>query len=280
MLIDEFARRPSGAFVSTVSKAVDLLNWFSVHKAEIGLAELQRLSGYDKATTYRYLSSLEASGLLEQNDVSRAYRMGPAVLRLAHIREVTVPRREGVRLVLPRLADKTGETAHASVLQGTQLVTLEAHASSRHSARVVIGESALPLHATASGIAVLAYAESSFKTAALKNPARYTEFTHTKIEQTQADIQNVMDTGFGLSDQGYECGVFGVAVPLFDSTDTVAGAVAVASVTSRVNAVSTRLIKSELIGAAREITRSWGGVVPKTLNELWSDTLTTLADSS
>lgn len=265
--------------MSTVSKAIDLLNWFSAERAEIGLAELQRLSGHDKATTYRYLSSLEASGLLEQNDDSRAYRIGPAVLRLAHIREVTVPRREGVRLVLPRLADATGETAHASVLQGASLVTLEAHSSARHSARVVIGESALPLHATASGIAVLAYAESSFKTAALKNLVRYTEFTHTTIEQIQADIQNVMEAGFGLSDQGYERGVFGVAAPLFDSTDRVAGAVAVASVSSRVDTVSTRLIKTELIGAAREITHSWGGVVPKTLNELWSDTLTTLTSS-
>ncbi len=266
--------------MSTVSKAIDLLNWFSVERAEIGLAEFQRLSGRDKATTYRYLSSLEASGLLEQDDVSRAYRMGPAVLRLAHIREVTVPRRAGVRLVLPRVADITGETAHASVLQGSSLVTLEEHSSTRYSARVVLGESALPLHATASGIAVLGFSEPSFRSQALKNLQRFTEFTHTRVEQVEADIQNVMDTGFGLCDQGYECGVFGMATPLFDSTDKVAGAVAVASVTSRMDDVLSNLIKSELINAAREITRSWGGVIPEQLDKLWSETLTTLAAKS
>jgi DNA-binding IclR family transcriptional regulator len=59
-------------------------------------------------------------------------------------------------------------------------------------------------------------------------------------------------------------------VPLFDSTNQVAGAVAIASVASRLNDDLIRLIKKELISAARKITKSWGGSVPVGLDVAWS----------
>jgi len=259
--------------LSTVSKAIDLLSWFSVERAQIGLAEFQRLTGRDKATTYRYLSALEESGLLEQDSQTRAYRMGPAVLRLAHVREATVPRRSGVRLVLPALAEATGELAHASILQGTSLVTLTDHASTRHSARVVLDEPVLPLHATGSGLAVLAVADHALLKATLKKLDRYTDKTHTSKAALEEAVQQTRQTGFGIIDQAYEEGVFGIGVPLFDSSNSVAGAVAVASVATRVTAESIDIIKRELITAARQITRSWGGTIPVKLDQLWDDTL-------
>ena len=259
--------------MSTVSKAIDLLSWFTVERAQIGLAEFQRLTGRDKATTYRYLTALEESGLLEQDPQTRAYRMGPAVLRLAHVREATVPRRAGVRLVLPILAEATGELAHASVLQGSSLVTLTDHASTRHSARVVLDEPVLPLHATGSGLAVLAYGTPSLLKAALKKLDRYTDKTHTTPTELNNAIQAARQLGFGIIDQAYEEGVFGIGVPLFDSSNNVAGAVAVASVATRVSTESIDIIKRELIVAARQITHSWGGSIPEELDLRWEETL-------
>ena len=263
--------------MSTVNKAIDLLSWFSKERAQIGLAEFQRLTGRDKATTYRYLCALEASGFLEQEPVTRAYRMGPAVLRLAHVREATVPRRAGVRLVLPQLADATGELAHASILQGQSLVPLTDHASSRYSARVVLSEPELPLHATGSGIAVLAFGEPALLNATLKKLKRYTDTTKTTKKELDTLLQSAREIGFGVIDQGYEEGVYGIGVPLFDSSNTVAGSVAVASVASRVDDEKIATIKCELIKAARQITHSWGGTVPTSLDQTWDDTLVSLS---
>ena len=266
--------------MSTVSKAIDLLSWFSAERAQIGLAEFQRLTGRDKATTYRYLCALEESGLLEQDPTTRAYRMGPAVLRFAHVREATVPRRAGVRLVLPPLAEATGELAHASILQGSTLVPLTDHASTRYSARVVLSEPELPLHATGSGLAVLAYGEPSLLKATIRKLKRYTDNTATSQTELDIKLQAVRDSGFGVVDQAYEEGVYGIGVPLFDSSNTVAGAVAVASVASRVNDEKIAIIKCELITAARQITHSWGGVIPDALDQLWTDTLSALSSDS
>ena len=101
--------------MSTVEKAFTLLRRFAADRAEIGLSDMQRLSGRDKATTYRYLCALESVGLLEQDSQSRAYRIGPAVPRLAHLRELTMPRCESVRLVLPHLKNNERHMWHAIV---------------------------------------------------------------------------------------------------------------------------------------------------------------------
>jgi DNA-binding IclR family transcriptional regulator len=65
-------------------------------------------------------------------------------------------------------------------------------------------------------------------------------------------------------------GVSGIAVPLFDSSNKVAGAVGIASLTSRVNDDLIHSIKNELISAARNITKSWGGSIPVSLDAAWS----------
>lgn len=259
--------------MSTVSKAIDLLNWFSAERAQIGLAEFQRLTGRDKATTYRYLCALEETGLLEKDPETRSYCIGPAVLRLAHIREVTVPRRAGVRLVLPKLAEATGELAHASILQGHTLVPLTDHASSRHSTRVVLNESVLPLHATGSGLSALAFGDPSLRTTSLQSLKRYTHSTPTNSAQLDTILHEVRQTGFGIGDQGYEEGVYGIGVPLFDSSSRLVGSVAVASVASRMDTTTITVIKCELIIAARQITHNWGGSIPEALDNLWTQFL-------
>lgn len=258
--------------VSTVTKAVDLLNFFSAERAEIRLADFQRLTGRDKTTTYRHLSALESTGLLEQDATTRAYRIGPAVLRFSHIREVTVPRRAGVRTVLPGLAEVTGETAHASILQGNTLVTLADHSCGRHSARVVLDNAVLPFHATASGMSVLAYADEKLKQQAFAQIETFTDQTVIDPSELESLLQSIRVTGFSKIENSFEKGVIGIAVPLFDSSNHVAGSVAVASVASRVDDNLVQLIKRELVKAARSISTSWGGSIPNELDSVWSST--------
>jgi len=259
--------------VSTIGKAIDLLGWFSTERPEIGLAEFQRLTQRDKTTTYRHLRALEAAGLVEQNPITRAYRMGPAVLRFAFIREATFPQYAGVRDALPRLADMTGETAHASIIQGDVLATLDVLESRQHSTRVVVDETFLPLHATASGLVVMAFNDGNQLPSPLPVLKSFTDHTLTTQAELKPILATSQKTGFAITEHSYEVGVCGIAAPLFDSSNGVAGAIAVATVASRFNPVLANTIKRELILAARQVTNSWGGCVPDELNATWDKTL-------
>ena len=104
--------------MSSVTKTLALLAFFSPSRPEIGLSQLCRLAKRDKATTYRHLQALEEAGFVEQSALTKMYRLGPALLQLAQVREATVPRKMGAEAALAALSDATGETAHVTVLSG------------------------------------------------------------------------------------------------------------------------------------------------------------------
>ena len=88
--------------MGTVAKALSLLNYFSLQRSEIGLSELARLSGMNKATVYRHMSELCAQGFAEQTQAGKSYRLGAEVLRLASLREAAVPLLSVAREMLAR----------------------------------------------------------------------------------------------------------------------------------------------------------------------------------
>ncbi|MDA4846120.1 IclR family transcriptional regulator [Hoeflea poritis] len=257
--------------MGTISNALGLLDHFSESQPEIGLADLRKLSGHDKATTYRYLTELVAFGMLEQDPGSKRYRLGPAVLRLANIRESVFPLRSAIQAITDRLSEATSETAHISLLQGLVLSPLAKKESPRHAARVSLSLSEmLPLHATASGLAIIAFSREDLLERAIKSPLKkYTAFTTTDAERLRADIAKTVARGFGMSDQGYEEEVFGIAVPFFDQAGHATGTAAVASPTSRMSDELAAIIKRALIVAARAITETRGGTIPEHLEEAW-----------
>ena len=73
--------------MSTVVKALSLLDHFDASIPEVGLVDMARLSGLDKATARRLLVALGKKGFVEQDPVTRRYRLGAALVRLARIRE-------------------------------------------------------------------------------------------------------------------------------------------------------------------------------------------------
>lgn len=261
--------------MSSATKTLELLKHFTLTRPEIGLSDLCRLAGRDKATTYRYLQSLEDVGFVEQNATTKLYRLGPALLHLAQIREATVPRKAAAEPTLQRLADATGETAHVAVLSGTTVYALHAVESPKHSTRAVIDVTTLPLHATASGICALAFGPADLTAIAQKNLRQFTSETPVTKDQLWTALENTRDSGFASSLGTFESDVFSIAVPLYDQTGAFAGSVAVASVATRFTPELEAVIKAQLAQASQEITRAWGGSVPSKVATSWSETLLT-----
>ena len=139
-----------------VQRALALLRLFTQSRPEIGLSEAARLTGESKATVYRLFGTLCESGLVEQVEGTKTYRLGPAVLDLARVREATVPLLSVVQPVLDDLLELTGETCHFTQFNG-QAMAVVATAESRKVHRITMqGITSLPLDTTAAGVAFLA----------------------------------------------------------------------------------------------------------------------------
>lgn len=234
------------------------------------MSELCRLAGRDKASTHRYLQALEETGFVEQNSLTKCYRLGPVVLQLAQTRELTVPRKAGAETIISRLAEATGETTHVSVLSGATVYPLASCESYKHSTRVIIDVQTFPLHATASGICALAFGPAELMAFAGENMQAFTAETPSTIAALERAVQSARETGFGRSERGFEEDVCSLSAPIFDQTGQFAGAVSVASAATRFTAELDRSIQQHLTEASREISRNWGGKTPELVESAWT----------
>ncbi|ASJ71930.1 IclR family transcriptional regulator [Granulosicoccus antarcticus] len=259
--------------MSSAAKTLELLALFSKSQPEIGLSQLCRLAHRDKTTTYRHLQALEEVGFVEQNPLTKRYRLGPVVLQLAQTRESTVPRKMGAEAALVELANATSETSHVSVLSGTYIYPLTSRESPRYSTRVIIDLQKYPLHATASGLCALAFGPSELIDVALKNMEAFTPFTLKTAEELKHAVVGAQETGFGYTNRSFDEGVLSIATPVFDQTGLFAGSVSVASVATRFTPELEHCILEHLIIASREITHNWGGTTPENIELIWAKKL-------
>lgn len=250
--------------MGTVSKALSLLSLFSHGRLEIGLSDLTRLSGMNKATVYRLMTELQQAGFVEQVGGDRAYRLGAEVLRLAALREASVPLLSVSRAVLRQLCDCTGETAHMSILQGDRLNTLTHAYSQQHGTRVTMEDAeVLAFHATGSGLAFLAFAPPDFVDRVLSQPLeRFTEQTPTDPAALRQSLAKVRASGIAEAVGGFEADVHSHAAPIFGADRQPIGALAVAAPVSRMTPALTSLIRAELKSAALDLTQRIGGFCP------------------
>jgi DNA-binding IclR family transcriptional regulator len=246
--------------MSTVVKALSLLDHFDASSPEIGLVEMARLSGLDKATTRRLLVALASKGFVEQDPGTRRYRLGAALVRLARIREAVFPMVEIARPVATALSQQTGETVHVSQIAGDILSSVYV-CESPHAIRVsvAVGQT-LPFNCTASGLAFLSAAAEAIRGAVLKGPLpRMAPNSIITAAQFKKRIDETIKRGYAYSNQAFEEGVVSVAAPIRAPGGAAIGAISIASPIVRSDEATVKRHGAAVREAAARISAALGG---------------------
>ena len=248
--------------MQTVDKAVELLGFFSERQPEFGLSELARTAGFVKASTRRLLVALIKHDYIEQNPLTRGYRLGAGVLRLARIRETSTPLAAITAPLLQELARVTGETAHFSLRSGATISTVGlAESSKSNRIHFVLGEEG-SLHATASGIVCLAFSDERLITEVLKHGLqRYTGNTVTDKRHFRSMLKTVAQQGYYINQEMFEQDVCSIAAPVFNQSEQALGALAVAAPSSRFGRAAQAAISLAVQDAARSASNALGGQI-------------------
>lgn len=261
--------------MQTVDKAFTLLKLFSITQPEIGLSELARLAKFDKAATRRFLVALQNHQFIEQNPDTKAYRLGTGFLSFARIREEMFPIQDIVQQSLGRLTQITSETSHGSIISGEVLTSVAIHLSERSNRVHINASEKLPLNATASGLAYLAFAPDMPLMMQAANLPSFTDKTITDPGQLMQSISEVKEKGYSVVRGGFEDDVTGIAVPIFSRHGFAMGALAVATPSSRMNDEHTQNICLALLTETAEVTKALGGMIPPRyqhlINVAWQD---------
>lgn len=246
--------------MSTIGKALSLLDLVAGLDRDIGLTDLARLSDLDKATTRRFLVELEKHGFVEQDGETRKYRLGAAPVRLARIRQARFPFVAVAAPLVRGLAEETNETVHLSEFSGGRLATIHVETSSQAHRVIVDVGAALPFHATASGIAFLSFLPQGEIDRALAGPLeRFSPHTTVDAEAVRGLVRETVKRGFSLSRQGFEIGVISTAAPILSPSGRPVGALAVAAPIARADTEKMLEIGERTLAAARAIAENYYG---------------------
>jgi DNA-binding IclR family transcriptional regulator len=224
--------------LSSVSRALALLDSFSAEEPELSLSELARRSGTHKSSAFRLLSTLETRGFVEKVPSGRGYRLGWKLVELAGrllarrgLRELAAP-------LMEELAEDSGEIVHLSVLDGGEILYLDKRGRSQPlTVSTSIGGRS-PAHASAMGKVLLAGlpAGEAGRLLGGRPLRRFTPTTITDRRQLERELEAIRRQGYAVDNEETFPGIRCVAAPLRDRAGRVVAALSVTAPTQRMGA--------------------------------------------
>jgi DNA-binding IclR family transcriptional regulator len=235
------------------------LKAFSSEKAELGVTELSHQLNLHKSTVSRLLASLQHEGFVEENPVTRKYRLGMALVTLGGL---VVQRLDITQNALPymrELADVTQETVNLAVRDWDEAVNI-AEVPSPQPVRYTgwVGRR-VPLHCTSTGKILLAYLPSAERDALItRELAKCTPNTMTESDELRQELARVRKRGYAVCREEYDVGLNGVAAPIQDHTQGVVAVVNVAGPAFRLSPDRFATVAAHVLRTAAELSRQLG----------------------
>jgi DNA-binding IclR family transcriptional regulator len=240
---------------TTVLKAFELLDLFA-ERPLLGAGEAARLLGVPRATTHRMLVTLRAAGVLESNEYGQ-YLLGLRLFELGSFAPLRRRLHDVSVSPLERLAAEIGLPTLLSVRDGDDLLCLEKVHHRRSNVPGRVGQRG-PLHATAAGKVLLAYAPRAVvERYTAEPPTRFTPHTVVEPERLLAELDAVRDRGLAWEHDEHFPGVSSLATGIWNRTGQIVAAISVAAGTLP-DQRRCRSVERPLLATAGEIQRRLG----------------------
>jgi len=206
---------------------MQILGTFDVDSAFLTVSQLSQRSGLSLATTHRVVSELERFGLLEREH-DKTYRIGVRLWEIAcrtpgalGIREIAMPYLQEVHFAVR-------QHAQLGILQGHEVLFLERLSTRNAVVNVTLVGGRLPLHASSSGLVLLAHAPGSFQDEVMGSGlVKYTENTVQSPAHLRRLLAQIREQGHAVGNGFIHPDARGLAVPVYGLKDTVVAAISV-----------------------------------------------------
>ena len=190
--------------VRAVARALDILDRLESASGGMSLADLAEAVDLPKSSVFRYLSTLQSRGYVQQDRVTGDYRPGLRAIP-SHARHLDLLR-ERARPLMEALRDRLGETINLAVLDGSRITYLEILESNRAMRLAARDGDRVPVHSSALGKAICAALPDAEVVAILQDEGmpKMTANTITRIPDFLAQLEQVRRTGYAIDDREHE----------------------------------------------------------------------------
>ena len=202
--------------IQSVDRAVDLLLAVASAQPEAATAPaLARTCGLNRATAWRLLKTLQMRGLVTVDESTGRYSIGLTTMELGNAAgpDALIT---AAHPVLERVCQRTGETASLAVPGMGGLTYVDEVTPAAVLTASWYGRS-VPLHATSTGKALLAFLPAEQVRRVLAGPlTRFTDTTITDADALYAELAATRARGYGVCAGELESSLYGVSAPVLD----------------------------------------------------------------
>lgn len=220
--------------LSSVNNTLSLLELFA-HHSSLSLAELSRMSSFDKASLFRMLYTLEKNGFVIKNEDAR-YSLG---LKLLHYGGLVAARQDVITQAKPfmqEFSQRTGLAAHLGRLSQGRVVTVHIE-DPPYDIQVTarVGMNA-PAYSTAMGRVLLAYLpKEEYETLCQKfSFKQYSSASVKNADELTDLLGKVRRQGWAMDLDERFPGFGSLAVPVFDYSGRCVAAVGLVTLAQNV----------------------------------------------
>lgn len=215
------ANSPSGE--SMVRRLVRIIEAFDGEHSTLSAAELARRSGLPSSTAYRIVEELLAESLLDRDGLqlrlgTRLWEIVSRGSKVLGLREAALPFMEDVQSIV-------GHHTTLGILDQQDVLYIERIGSNESTINITKVAGRLPVHATSTGLVLLAFGPASAQEAFLRRRLpKLTETTPTDPDELRRTLAEVRRQGYCVMPGTIVPESTGVAVPVFNAEGTaVAG---------------------------------------------------------
>ncbi|WP_306933661.1 IclR family transcriptional regulator [Streptomyces luteogriseus] len=224
--------------MKSVTRSLRILEAVAQHQP-VTVGELTKLFGLPKSTVQRTLVTLSEAGWLRANrrDTTR-WEIGARVLAVRPAALQGSSLFAAAREPMVRLRDTVNETIHLSVPDALQCMVVVDRVDCSHAVRTfhTVGDTS-PLHATATGRAVLAHLpKQDVEELIERGLERYSDTTPADPDELRAELDRIRTDGYAVNRNQYRPDVCAIAAPVLDEDGTPLATVAISMPDSRCDA--------------------------------------------
>lgn len=212
---------------SVLSRAVRIVEAFGPGDTALTITEIARRSGLHIATASRLVDELGRFGWL-QRDEDRRVRIGVRMWEVVSRASPTLSLREAAMPVMEDLHAIVGQHIQLGVMEGDEVLFVERLTAPGSVINITRVAGRLPLHASSSGLLLLAYAPSAQQERILGQPLEvFTEKTISTPSQLRGALAEVRRQGYAFLPGHIHPDATGIAVPVKDPAGRVVAALAI-----------------------------------------------------
>jgi len=242
--------------VGSIIKIFKLLDCFSFEETELGVMDLSNMLDMPKATVSRLVNVLEKNGYLEQNRVTKKYKLG---LKLFYLGSIVLRQMKIEDKALPIMEDfveKTGESIYFNVIRNNERMCL-IYLDGKHDLQTLVhvGQRS-PLYAGASAKVLLAFMKDWEIDEVIRRIglAKITPDTISDPDELKEELAKIREQGYALSMSERILGVTSISAPVKNYTGKVIGSLSVTIPVIRANKEKIDQIVKLIIEGAKKLS--------------------------